>query len=268
MLFSKKNFFVIMKLIKPTVFEVKIVTEKMEKTKKTNPHKGHRERMKNRYIEQGFRSFEPHELVEMLLYFGVAQQDTNPLAHELLNMFGTVKAVLRADREILLSVKGVTPHVATLLNLVGDLHRYCAEEEQPLGVPLRVTKDFVAFLKPRFDGLPVEEVWVVCLDVLSRVVGVHRVSRGTPANAEVNLRNILQYVLSDNASKMIVAHNHPSGIALPSEPDIHMTVALAKALNAMNVQLRDHLIFARDNECVSFNDTDDIECTLHGIMCK
>ena len=234
------------------------------KEKKVNPHTGHRERMKKRYLTKNFRDFEPHELLEMLLYYGVPRRDTNPLAHRLLNTFGSVNAVLSADREVLCSVEGVTPHVATLLNLVGDLHRYCAEEAMPLGVSLRTTADYVKFLSPRFDRLPVEQVWILCMDVLSRVVSVHQISSGTPLGSEVDMRRILRLALADNACKIVLAHNHPSGIALPSQMDINTTSALAKALTGMNIQLIDHLIYARDNECVSFRDTEELRPILKG----
>ena len=231
---------------------------------KENLHNGHRDRMKQRYIDNSFREFMPHELVEMLLYYGVPRRDTNPLAHRLLNSFGSVSNILLAEREALLAIEGVTPNVATMLNLVGDIHRFCSEEAMPVGEVLRTTEDYVAFLKPRFDRLPVEEVWIVCMDVLSRVIGVHQISSGTPLNADVNLRKVMQFVLSDNATKMVLAHNHPSGIAIPSKPDIVTTIALAKALNGVNMELMDHLIFARDNECVSFRDTYELEPTLKG----
>jgi len=236
-----------------------------EKETKPNLHKGHRERMKNRYISKGFRDFEPHELIEILLYYGVPQRDTNPLAHELFNTFGSVNAVLSADREILCAVKGVSPNLATFLNLVGDIHRFCSEEAMPTGMTLRYTTDFVSFLQPRFDRLPVEQVWIVCMDVLARVVGVHQISSGSPISSEINVRRIMQLALADNASSLIIAHNHPSGIALPSEPDILATIELAKALKGVGIRLRDHLIFARDNECVSFNDSEAVQQTLEGL---
>ena len=235
-----------------------------KKEKKENPHAGHRDRMKKRYLSKGFRDFEPHELLEILLYYGVPQRDTNPLAHRLLNTFGSVNAVLSADREVLCSVDGVTPHLASLLNLVGDLHRYCAEEATSLGVPLRVTSDFVKFLSPRFDRLPAEQVWILCMDVLSRVIGVHQISSGTPLGSDVNMRRIMQMALADNACKIVLAHNHPSGIALPSQADIQTTTLLANALQGVNIQLVDHLIFARDNECISFSDTEELQPTLKG----
>ncbi len=234
--------------------------------KSENLHSGHRERMKQRYMEKGFRDFMPHELLEMLLYFGVPRRDTNPLAHRLLNSFGSVRNVLKADRELLLSVEGVTPHVATMLNIVGDVHRFCAEEEA-LVESLRTTEDYVAFLRPRFDRLPVEEVWIVTMDMLARVVGVHQISSGTPLSSDVNLRKVMQFALADNACKLVLAHNHPSGIALPSRPDIKTTTVLAKALEGVGIQLMDHLIFARDNECVSFNDTEELTPTLSGLPC-
>ena len=134
----------------------------------------------------------------------------------------------------------------------------------PLGVPLRTTSDYVKFLAPRFDRLPVEQVWIVCMDVLCRVVGVHQISSGTPLGSDVNMRRILQLTLADNACKIVLAHNHPSGIALPSQVDITTTTTLAKALEGVNIQLIDHLIFARDNECVSFYDTEELRPTLKG----
>jgi len=130
---------------------------------------------------------------------------------------------------------------------------------------LRYTTDFVSFLQPRFDRLPVEQVWIVCMDVLARVVGVHQISSGSPISSEINVRRIMQLALADNASSLIIAHNHPSGIALPSEPDILATIELAKALKGVGIRLRDHLIFARDNECVSFNDSEAVQQTLEGL---
>lgn len=230
-----------------------------------HPHAGHRDRVKKRYIASGLDGFAPHELVEMLLFFGIPQRDTNPLAHRLIDTFGNVSSVLRADRAMLMRVEGMTQNAATLLTLVGDLQLYCAKEARPLGMILHSTEDIVDFLMPHFAGLSSEEVWMLSMDTLSRVLAVHCVSRGSPVLSEINVREVLRFALADNAMKIVLAHNHPSGIALPSDQDITTTAALAKALEGAGIRFADHLIYARDSDCISFRSTRQLLPALQGI---
>lgn len=227
-------------------------------------HSGHRERVKKRYIDNGVKAFAPHELVEMLLFFGIPQKDTNPLAHRLMETFGSVRAILNADRAVLLRVEGMTPNAATLLTLVGDLRRYCAEEEMPFGTPLTTINEQVRFFLPRFVDQTSESVWMASLDILSRVSGVHKISQGTAITADINIREVLRHALSDNAVKVILAHNHPSGIAVPSHDDINTTAQLAVTLNGAGIELTDHLIYARNGDCVSFRETASLMSVLRG----
>ncbi|MGN0172305.1 MAG: RadC family protein [Acutalibacteraceae bacterium] len=227
-------------------------------------HGGHRGRVKQKYIENGIAPFSPHELIELLLFFGIPQKDTNPLAHRLMQTFGSVRGLLSADRAALLQVEGMTANAATLLTLVGDIRRYCAEEEMPLGTPLTTTDERVRYLRPRFEGVAVETVWMVSLDNLGQVIGSHMVSRGTPNMSEIGVRAVLQNALNDNAIHLIVAHNHPCGIALPSQDDLQTTLLLARALKGAGIRLVDHLIFARDNDCISMRDTPSLSAYLSG----
>ncbi len=228
-------------------------------------HGGHRDRVRERYISNGSEGFAPHELVELLLFYGIPRRDTNPLAHRLIDTFGSVRDVLGADRAMLLRVEGMTPNAATLLNLVGDLRRYCAEEERPLGMSLLSTTDQVDFLRPRFEDQGEEEVWMLSLDILTRVIGVHKISHGSPLSADVNTREVLRHALADNAVRVVIAHNHPSGIAVPSKSDVDTTLRLAITLMGAGVHLLDHLIFARDGDCVSFRETKSLEGVLRGM---
>lgn len=232
----------------------------------THSHDGHRERVRERYINSGVKAFAPHELIEMLLFFGIPRRDTNPLAHRLIDTFGSVHEVLHADRSMLLRVEGMTPNAATLMTLVGDLHRYCDEEERPLGMSVLQTEEQVDFLLPRFKDLSEEEVWMLSLDVLSRVVGVHKISQGTPIAAEVNTREVLRHALADNAVRAVIAHNHPSGIAVPSQSDVNTTVKIAITLAGAGVRLVDHLVFSRDGDCVSFRQTECLAGALRGLL--
>lgn len=232
-----------------------------------HPHGGHRARVKQRYAVGGLDAFSPHEIVEMLLFFGIPQRDTNLLAHRLIDQFGNVSNILSADKELLMNVEGMTPGAVTLLKFVNDLQSYCANEKHPFGVQLMKIDQWVSYLMPRFDKLGVEEVWIVTMDVLSRVHGVHCVSKGSPLSSDVNIRKIVQLALEDNATKIILAHNHPSGIAIPSEADVQSTMMLSNSLATVNIRLVDHLIYAGD-ECVSFLATDRIRASLIGRECS
>jgi len=227
-------------------------------------HSGHRQRVKKRYVEHGIEPFAPHELVEMLLFFGIPQRDTNPLAHRLLAEFGSVRGILQAERSLLLQVEGMTDHAATLLTFVGDLRRYCDQEEMPVGSLLLNTDLRVKYLRPRFDGLSAETVWMVSLDQTDRVIASHRLNTGTRTASEIGVRDVLRFALADNAEKVILAHNHPSGLALPSQADIDTTVAMANLLKGAGMALVDHLIFAKDNDCISFRETAVLRPTLEG----
>lgn len=228
-------------------------------------HGGHRARVRQRYITSGLDAFAPHELVELLLFYGIPRRDTNPLAHRLIDTFGSVGAVLAADHGMLMKVEGMTENAAVLLHLLGDLKRYCALEELSVGMTMHTTEDYVRYLAPRFDGLGAEQIWMVSLDVLSRVIGVHRITDGTHAMAEVSVRDVVRFALADNAVYVTIAHNHPSGIAIPSVSDLRMTEGMARMLEPMGIKLIDHLIFARDNDCVSFRDTPRLAPTLQGM---
>ena len=235
---------------------------------KKNIHAGHRARVKARYAQHGVSVFSPHELLELLLFYAIPQKDTNPLAHRLIDEFGSVDSVLHAGRDVLSKVEGITPGAIQLLSLIGDTHRYCEQEKQPLGSILRLTEDQVKFLHPRFETMNEEAMWMVTLDVLYRVIGVHKLAGGTPTSAQVGARDVLRYALADNAVFVVIAHNHPSGLALPSQSDLDTTVALANTLQGVGVQLLDHLIFAKPAECVSFRQSRRICSCLQGIPCN
>ena len=231
-------------------------------------HSGHRGRVKQRYIEHGVEAFAPHELVEMLLFFGIPQRDTNPLAHRLMDEFGSVRRILQADRSMLLCVEGMTENAATLIKLVGDLRRYCDREELPVGSLLFSTALCVKYLKPRFDGESAEVVWMVSLDQTDRVIAAHRLGVGTRTASEIGVRDVLRHALADNAEKVILSHNHPSGLALPSQADIQTTIAMANLLKGAGIELVDHIVFAKDNDCISFRETALLRPALEGQAVK
>ena len=213
-------------------------------------HKGHRERLKQRFLEEGLDNFTEIQVLELLLFYAIPRSDTNPLAHALLEHFGSLAQVLEADVEELKKVPGIGDHAATLLALVIDLCRYyqvtCAQQTEIL-----TTLDACGkYLVPRFFGRTRETVFLLCLDAKCKVLCCKEIGEGSVNTAAISVRKVVETALSANATTVILAHNHPSGIAVPSNEDIQTTQRIAAALSAVEIHLADHIVVA-DGDYVS-----------------
>lgn len=213
-------------------------------------HKGHRDRLKSRFLDQGLDNFTDIQALELLLFYAIPQKDTNPIAHALLNRFGSLAQVLEANVGELKTVPGISDHSATLLHLVTELgRRYqirCAERTRAL-----TTLDACGeYLVPFFFGRGNETVFLLCLDAKCKILCCREVGQGSVNSASISVRKIVETALNANATTVVLAHNHPSGVALPSGEDIQTTRRIAAALNAVEVHLADHIIVA-DGDFVS-----------------
>ena len=213
-------------------------------------HKGHRERLKQRFLEEGLDNFTEIQVLELLLFYAIPRSDTNPLAHALLEHFGSLSQVLEADVEELKKVPGIGDHAATLLALVIDLCRYyqvtCAQQTEIL-----TTLDACGkYLVPKFFGRTRETVFLLCLDAKCKVLCCKEIGEGSVNTAAISVRKVVETALSANATTVILAHNHPSGIAVPSNEDIQTTQRIAAALSAVEIHLADHIVVA-DGDYVS-----------------
>ena len=216
----------------------------------TTIHKGHRERLKQRFLEDGLDNFTDIQVLELLLFYAIPQRDTNPIAHALLNHFGSLSGVLDADVAELKKVPGISDHSATLLALVTELCRYY-QVDSAQRVEILTTLDACgAYLVPRFFGRTRETVFLLCLDAKCKVLCCKEVGEGSVNSASISVRKIVQTALAANATTVILAHNHPSGVAVPSGEDAQTTRRIAAALSAVEVHLADHIIVA-DGDYVS-----------------
>jgi DNA repair protein RadC len=217
-------------------------------------HKGHRERLKNRFLRDGLRGFEPHQILEMLLFYAIPRKDTNPIAHELINTFGNLSGVLKASYDDLLKVKGVTPGAATLICFCGQIIREYYDSELSKDMILDSAEKMGQFILPKFFGEHNEKVLMVCLDNKCKVLHTSFISEGSINATQISVRRILEQAIRNHATAVVVAHNHPSGFALPSVEDQKTTKILTNALNVAGIQLVDHLIVA-DDDYVSLRST-------------
>ena len=217
-------------------------------------HTGHRQRLKERFRQEGLDSFDELHVLELLLFYAIPQGDTNPLAHELLNRFGSLTGVLEAKREELEQVKGLGAHSVTLLRLVTELGRYYAVQRMSMERVLPTLEKCGEYLVPFFIGQREETVYLLCLDGKCKVLACRKLGQGGVNSVGVPIRRVVETALNTNASSVILAHNHPSGLALPTTEDVQVTKKVATALDLVGVRLADHVIVA-DQDFVSLTDS-------------
>ena len=207
-------------------------------------HKGHRERLKARFLETGLDSFTDVQALELLLFYAIPQKDTNPIAHALLDRFGSLSQVLDAPLEALKKVPGISDHSTSLLRLVTELARFYQVDSAQRTEVLTSLDACGRYLVPRFFGRKVETVFLLCLDAKCKVLCCREIGEGSVNAASISVRKVVEAALSANATSVVLAHNHPSGVALPSADDVQTTRRIAAALSAVEVKLIDHIVVA------------------------
>lgn len=224
---------------------------KNKSNKKENPHAGHRMRLKERFVKEGnLDNFELHNILELLLFFGVPQKDTNPLAHELIRTFGGFDKVFKAPLRQLASVKGMTRNAAVLIKLIPEIYRKYLEESTEPEEFLNSTDKLKEYLLPKFAGLTKETVYLLCLDHKFKLLKEKAIGKGNESTSSVDMREIVETALQCNAKIVVLAHNHPDGSKMPSLSDKETTRRLDEILTSLRINLVDHFIIA-DNEAVS-----------------
>lgn len=221
-------------------------------------HDGHRQRMKSRFREAGASAFEDHNLLEMLLYYAVPRCDTNELAHKLITRFGSYSAVLEASVDELMTVDGIGENAAVLIKLVPEINkRYMLRKMQEGSAAASTTIDSVGkagrYFLAKFAYETVEVTYAMYLDSKNKIISCREISRGVVNGTDISIRAIAEQALSCKATSVIIAHNHPDGIPVPSAEDELTTQKIKVALSTVGIRLADHIIVAGD-KFVSFAD--------------
>jgi DNA repair protein RadC len=213
-------------------------------------HDGHRDRKKDQFLRCGADSFADHELLELLLFYGIPQRDTNPIAHELVDHFGGLRGVFSAAPEDLMEVDYIKKNAAVLLRLVTAIYQRILISDDEKAMIFQDSAQIGEFFRTIYVGQPVEVMYQLCLDVKGKKRGIFKVSEGDLGSVGLNIRQIVENALHCKAMVVVLAHNHPSGLALPSRDDRIATRMVREALDAVGIRLADHVIVA-DNDYVS-----------------
>lgn len=210
-------------------------------------HSGHRDRMRERFLKSGLNGFAPHEALELLLFYSIPQKDINPLAHALIERYGSLAAVFDAPVDDLITVKGVKMKTAVLLNLVPKICDMARVQESKRNDQVLGSADAAGrYLLKYLRGETNEVVYMVSMNADGMVLTCEKLEEGSVSRARLSTRKVVERALVHSASRVILGHNHPGGSPAPSAEDIASTARIKEALYAIDVRLDDHIIVAGD----------------------
>ena len=217
-------------------------------------HDGHRERLRKSYLEHGLMSMNDINALELLLFYALPRRDTNEIAHHLLSRFGSLDGVFSASVEDLCEVDGIGEYAAALITLIPQIMKKSRLSGTREVRQICTTEDAGRYLLPWFMNETEEVVYLLCLDSKRAVICCAEMGRGVVNSVDANIRRMVEKALKARACSVILAHNHPNGIAIPSREDDIFTRALYNAMETVGIRLEDHIIVA-DEDYISLADS-------------
>lgn len=209
-------------------------------------HENHRQRMMERCQRTGFASFADHEVLEMLLYYSKPRGDTNETAHMLLERFGRIDNVFEASPEELMQIDGIGQHSAILMQLIRESARRYTKAVMQNRKRFSHIRDVAEFANACFVGATSEQLYLFLFNNGMEMIDSVLLTTGAINSAEIPTRMMLEKAILKRASCAILAHNHPHGLAVPSDSDIQLTYHAAEVLGLINIPLLEHLVFAEN----------------------
>ena len=203
------------------------------------------EQLKKRFLLRDPDGLTDEELLELLLSF--SSEEPQKLTQNILKEYPTVAQLMEASAKDLAQMEGIEQESVLLLRLVPELHRRYFLSRSHVESRLKDSHDFGHYLLPYYYGARDEMVYLLLLDGVGKVINCRMVGHGSVNSANVPIRRLVQDALTANACGVVVAHNHPNGIALPSQEDISATVFLRDTLDALDILLVDQIIIADDD---------------------
>jgi DNA repair protein RadC len=224
---------------------------KMTKTIK-NDHSEHRKRLRERFLQNNFDGFHSYEVLEFLLTFIFRQGDVKPVAKDLINCFGSFSAVLDAEPSEIAKIKGMGENSAVALSAMRNALKYYFSDSVKQN-KLQMTKmsDLIEFVRSQISNRKNEVFMGIFLNAKNEVLHFAEISEGTLSQVSAYPRKIVESALKLQATSIILAHNHPDGVAAPSDTDVNMTNEIRQALHIVDIYLQEHIIIA-NQEYYSF----------------
>lgn len=210
-------------------------------------HDDHRKRLRERFLEEGLDTFTEVQVLELLLFYCLPRVDTNPIAHALLDQYKSLARVMETPVEELKKVSGMGEASATFLALIHAFDRQYQKSKVKDNKILPTIDDCGEYLMSFFKNQRNETVYLLCLDSKCKLLCCKKLGEGSINSASVPIRRVVEIALGNNAVSVVLAHNHPGGLAIPSAEDQLTTRRIAQALDAVEIRLADHIIVAEDD---------------------
>lgn len=214
---------------------------------KNNPHSEHRSRVRKRFLNEGLSGFEDHNILEFLLFYSIPQKDTNELAHQLIEKFGSLSGVFDADFNLLVNTDGIGEYTATLIKLIPQLSRAYLMDKQTRYPKFSDIHKLGTYLTNYFIGAVNEKMIAVFLNNSAEIIDIIPISEGVVNRTNISVRKIAESAFVRHASFVVLAHNHPDGDSRPSEEDITLTNNLIKLFDNLELPLIEHIVVGGSN---------------------
>ena len=212
-----------------------------------NEHANHRQRMRSRFMKSGLDSFDDHQVLELLLFYAIPRVDTNETAHRLLNKFGSLPEVCLASYDELRKVEGIGDNAATFIRFVSDFSRRVSLSEFKKNERYGTLDQVGKYLISLFKGEPVEKIYLACFNGKMELIGCPLLAIGKLSFATVSARMVFETAIKTEAAGIILTHNHPDGMASPSQSDIDYTDRLQYLCREVDVNLLEHIIVGENS---------------------
>jgi len=214
-------------------------------------HEGHRVRLRERFLKEGLENFQDHEALELMLFYAIPRKDTNPIAHELLDEFGSLSNVFDASINDLENVQGISRNAAVFIKLCVDTMKKYRTDRLQKEQRITTMQEAGEFACELLFSAKEEQVWILCLNMKSEVIAREKICDGSLTESPIYPRKIVSTALKHNAAKIILIHNHPGGVVKPSPADIEATKTIIGVIRNLDMEMLDHIITS-DNRFYSF----------------
>lgn len=209
---------------------------------------GHRKRLRERYVKNGYEALQDYEIIELLLTFVKQRVDTKPLAKQLIKKYGTIEEILKADIKDLKETEGVGDITAVFFNFIGDIAACSFKDKaEKQKISFRNKNQLISYLRNDIGFSKNEEFKVLFLNSVNEIIETEILFTGTIDKSAVYPRKILERALYHNARSIVFVHNHPSGNVSPSEKDIELTEEMKKFFKIVDINVLDHIIITKNS---------------------
>jgi len=222
----------------------------MGSKKKESIHSGHRIRLREKVKNRGLKTLSEHEILELLLTYAIPRKNTNPIAHNLINRFGSLAKVIDADYFDLSKVDGMGESSALFINVLSSvIKEYKERKAQEENVIIKTTNEAIKYFRQSFSVEGNEFMHFICLSKMGKIVSAYTFYGKDDAEIGFNFNKFLERIHNENVNSVIMFHTHPNGNVEPSYADLETTQRCVNIAMLIGVNFIDHIIFNETEQC-------------------